>query len=41
MIDIYVDTWGVAPTNVSVVEGAATLTFEAQQTNVSVMLVIR
>lgn len=41
MIDVYVDTWGVAPTNVVVSAGSATLTFEAQQSDVSVMLVIR
>lgn len=41
MIDIYVDTWGVAPSNVTVTTGSATLTFEAQQTDVSVMLLIR
>lgn len=41
MIDIYVDTWGVAPLNVTVAEGTATLTFDEQESDVSVMLVIR
>lgn len=35
-IDIYTDTFGVNPTNVVVTTGSITLTFEAQQSDVSV-----
>lgn len=35
-IDIYTDTFGVNPTNVVVATGSITLTFEAQQSDVSV-----
>lgn len=41
MIDIYVDTWGVAPVDVVVETGEATLTFEAQSADVAVMLIVR
>lgn len=39
-IDIYVDTWGVAPTNVVAAVGSVTMTFERQQNTVNIKLVI-
>lgn len=35
-LDFYTDAFGVNPTNVSVSTGSVTLTFEAQQSNLSV-----
>ena len=35
-IDVYTDTYGVAPTNVTNAEGTMTLTFESQSNNVNI-----
>ena len=35
-IDVYVDSFGINPTGMSVVSGSVTLTFEAQQSNLGV-----
>ena len=40
-IDYFTDTFGVIPSNVTVSEGSVTLTFDAQQSDVDVMVIIR
>ena len=41
IIDVYVDTFGVAPSNITVSAGSAVLTFEAQSSAVGVRLIIK
>ena len=41
MIDIYTDVYGLNPTAVTVAVGSITLTFEAQQSDVSVKVVVK
>ena len=41
LIDIYTDTYGVNPTNITVASGSVTLTFTAQASNLGVKVVIK
>lgn len=41
IVDIYTDTWGLSPTAVSVTTGQAVLTFEPQESDVSVKILVR
>ncbi len=41
MYDVYVDKYGLTPTDITITTGQAVLTFEAQSADVSVKLVIR
>ena len=41
MIDVYTDTFGVNPTNVTVSTGSITLTFAAQQSNLGIKVVVK
>lgn len=40
-IDIYTDTWGVNPTDVTVSAGTIVLTFDEQENNVAVKVVVK
>lgn len=40
-IDIYTDTWGVNPTDVTVSAGSIVLTFDEQENNVAVKVVVK
>ena len=40
-VDIYTDTWGVNPTDVTLSTGSITLTFDAQASDIAVKVVIR
>ena len=40
-IDIYTDTWGVNPTDVTVSAGSFVLTFDEQENNVAVKVVVK
>lgn len=39
--DFYTDVWGVNPKTVTVIQGAITLTFDAQENDIAVKVVIR
>ena len=41
IIDVYADSFGVAPTNIAVTAGQAVLTFDAQQSDINVMIWVR
>lgn len=41
MIDIYANVFGIAPTNIVASAGTVTVTFNAQQNDISVKIVVR
>lgn len=41
MIDIYTNVFGIAPTNIAASAGTVTVTFNAQQNDISVKIVVR
>lgn len=41
MIDIYTNVFGIAPTNIVASAGTVTVTFNAQQNDISVKIVVR